>query len=790
MADPAPGQGVDWLMQSLCSAHLEEAEQWGTGIGLVDSLFLTNEEWTDFVDGADYTGIPAHAIDLATKTAYAVGVFTLGGFEKIVEFNCGHADYVCFSPSGYNGNFGVDGADTTNIKSGTTPDGNAYVYPKDVVPTRIYIGLKGRAADGTADTTGYLARNGLAYGQLYGFATDITTTTGGLFRDDWSKVTTRTCGDTVSGYFAPIDWMWDGTVKQFKEDGSWAFQHLTADGDPFWNSGGRQVAGKKTEHNSPDPYGGFRYIQTSTAGHFGVIDYTGVTALLDAVAGTTSFPTKIPADYINIEGEVDISARIELNGKGKYANGGDATQNYDSDQAVGAGKVTFEDIDGFEWVSAGGTSDGYVIIQEDSGNDYGERTFIAELTIGTPLTYYLIALSGGDKSTRTSNGVGVPATASGSPNTHEFSGVIDLSGMLAKDSTGAYVATAGDGKSRLDANKDVWINDKYIAMGLQAHDHWGGVIAAYKGDRGGAIYVYQPDLPNQPSPAPTPAPTSPPVDYGVCDSASTWYNRTMFAATSVVTPITDAQRVTCASDQLSTIGSITAMIAEATDCAYSSTVTNCAADGASGDVSFPWGNLKVRTREVFCELSRARGAPASAHAHLVFVRARATPPRAADLHSWRVRLDDGLHAHRRARRHGRVPARRLDDPRHLPVGELRPDVLGDVPVRGGLDGRDLHGLARALHRLRPRPHGRLHEPLGLGRIDGQGLGRAHPGGVQPPRQQGGRAQHRRLGHDGLHRRALLEHGPLGLRALGGHHGRPGAGPGRRLAHAVALLGAP
>ena len=74
-----------------------------------------------------------------------------------------------------------------------------------------------------------------------------------------------------------------------------------------------KVAGKKTEHNSPDPYGGFRYIQTSTAGHFGVIDYTGVTALLDAVAGTTSFPTKIPADYINIEGEVDISARIELN---------------------------------------------------------------------------------------------------------------------------------------------------------------------------------------------------------------------------------------------------------------------------------------------------------------------------------------------------------------------------------------------------------------------------------------------------------------------------------------------
>ena len=45
MADPAPQHGVDWLMQSLCSAHLEEAEQWGSGIGVQDDLFITNEEW-------------------------------------------------------------------------------------------------------------------------------------------------------------------------------------------------------------------------------------------------------------------------------------------------------------------------------------------------------------------------------------------------------------------------------------------------------------------------------------------------------------------------------------------------------------------------------------------------------------------------------------------------------------------------------------------------------------------------------------------------------------------------
>jgi hypothetical protein len=128
-------------MQSLCSAHLEEKHQWGAGIGVEDDLFLTNEEWTRFKDDAPFTGIPAHAVDLANKKAYAVGVFTLGGFEKIVEFNCGHTDYVCFSPSGYNGAFGGK-----TVKPGLTAEGNAWVWPQNVVPARIYIGKKGRAS--------------------------------------------------------------------------------------------------------------------------------------------------------------------------------------------------------------------------------------------------------------------------------------------------------------------------------------------------------------------------------------------------------------------------------------------------------------------------------------------------------------------------------------------------------------------------------------------------------------------------------------------------------------------
>ena len=87
-------------------------------------------------------------------------MFTLGGFEKIVEFNCGHTDYVCFSPSGYNGAFGGK-----TVKPGLTAEGNAWVWPQNVVPARVYIGKKGYNAKGEPSDD-FLSRNGLAYGQL------------------------------------------------------------------------------------------------------------------------------------------------------------------------------------------------------------------------------------------------------------------------------------------------------------------------------------------------------------------------------------------------------------------------------------------------------------------------------------------------------------------------------------------------------------------------------------------------------------------------------------------------
>ena len=115
--------------------------------------------------------------------------------------------------SGYNGAFDNSGVipgekvypdhvtAMRNAGYGPRPDGKNYTWPKDIVPYRIYVGkdpfdaaplrlkygispmccgpgVKGKLEDGSdAPADDFLARNGFKYGQIYGFAIDMTNTT-------------------------------------------------------------------------------------------------------------------------------------------------------------------------------------------------------------------------------------------------------------------------------------------------------------------------------------------------------------------------------------------------------------------------------------------------------------------------------------------------------------------------------------------------------------------------------------------------------------------------------------
>jgi hypothetical protein len=500
---------ADWFMQSLCSAHLDEKYQWGEGIGLADDMFITNEEWMSYeADVQAFVGLSAHAIDLATGTDYAVGALTLGGFEKTVEVNPLHTDYVIFSPSGYNGNFGnyqnvIDKRNAAYTRSDNSP----YVKPENIVPARVYVGIKGKMEDGSdAPADDFLARNGLRFGKMYGFATDMSANgpTAGVWRDAFHKdTTTAVNGAEVPGVFTPIEWQWTGEVKNFEHDGAWQFQeqpplHIGTD-NYFWNGNGNDASGCKCEHASPDPRAGISgFVQTSTCGYFGHYYLNDIKEILDGLSGT-ELPGDISATYFMYQGETDVTAQIQLGGKGQYASfnedGADATMNFDS---VTAFKKTFEDIDGFELLEAE-NGQIYAVIQEDSGNDYGERMFITNALqhSGTPVTYYFAAMSGGPANTRMMAGVGIPAGVNAKADSHEFSGVADMSGLLAKVDKKWVVKASEDGHAKRAADRTVSINDKTIVIGLQSHNFYGGLIGAFRGDRGGQWLAFQPDIPTE-----------------------------------------------------------------------------------------------------------------------------------------------------------------------------------------------------------------------------------------------------------------------------------------------------
>jgi len=518
---------ADWLMQSLCSSHLEESHQWGDGIGFEDDIYITNEEWITYEEGKEYVGISMHAMDLASGTDYAVGSVTNSGFEKIVEMNPQHSDYVVLSISGYNGayNNGQAEIDARNAEYGQRPDGTDYVNPQNVCPARIYIGMKGKMEDGSdAPADDFLARNGLRYGKVYGFAIDMSDDgpTAGLWRDAFHKP--RENGAKVDGKFVAIDWQWDGTVKNFRHDGAWDFQipvpGYEATDMKWWNGNGYDESGSKTEHNSPDTRPGVTgFIQGSTAGYFGHYYVNDIATALD---GPGDFPDELDSSYFVYQGENNIEAQIDLDGAGLYnlveecEFNNDATKNCDKDYSV---KSTFEDIDGLEVVAA---KEGlFVVLQEDSGNDLGERMFISSVLEheddGKELTYYFMAQSGGQYNTRMAGEVGIPPMASAGGGAHEFSGVIDLSGMLAtkerrrqtkvgkgtkggKKSKGTktaksdFMISAGDGAAKREAEFEVPINEKLIALGLQAHNYYNGAVGAFKADRGGQVLIYQPNI--------------------------------------------------------------------------------------------------------------------------------------------------------------------------------------------------------------------------------------------------------------------------------------------------------
>lgn len=162
--------------------------------------------------------------------------------------------------TGYNGDYAGQTATLQARRDSygnLRPDGKNWTWPENIHPARFYLGIKGLKEDGTkAKDSDFLARNGLKYGQIYGYTIDMTENgpTGGKWRDEAHKGAPN--GFKVPGFWKAQPWRWDGTVRDFQHDGSWDFQ-VGFDDDPewkgyaWWNANGYDAPGAKCEHLSP-----------------------------------------------------------------------------------------------------------------------------------------------------------------------------------------------------------------------------------------------------------------------------------------------------------------------------------------------------------------------------------------------------------------------------------------------------------------------------------------------------------------------------------------------------------
>ena len=369
---------ANYFFQSFCGAWYEQANQYGEGMGFADDVWLTAEEWeigrmfpAGSSDSAATLGLASVVVDIANETAYTAPALGQTGYEKLMPINPGHKDYVVIVAAGYN-------------------------HGQEPAPNRIYVGMKNRTADGSridyataSDRDAFLARNGLLYGKIYGLALmPETYETLGLkialdakMVDDYMK--NVDAPNRFEGRFYPTSYQWAGfdqpVAVQDTEMMLWEQKDEQPEGYVFFNGD------TKTEHPAVDPSGAPRYFQNMTdEGGLMGFDLGDLGKALAVANG--DLPTHLDVSVVRSVAAVDGALTLNIGDQFKTV-GGDASIHMEE----GVAKMVAPD--GLYWSK---TADGdYLIVDEDSGNDFGERKYV--LTIDANMNVvdgHLLAIAG------------------------------------------------------------------------------------------------------------------------------------------------------------------------------------------------------------------------------------------------------------------------------------------------------------------------------------------------------------------------------------------------------------
>ena len=495
----SPLSATDFYFHSFCGAWYEPANRYGDGVGFEDDVWLMAEEWDIGFDnfapgvageavGNQTMGLAAMVVDVANKTAYSVPALRQTGYEKIAPLNTGESDYVVMVTSGYN-------------------------HGLEPAPLKLYVGRKGYDAEGNKITSDhserdqFLGRNGMLWGQLYGQTLKnkhfeelglVADEDGnGRFDDnvmDTYLTTKAKAGDSYKGRFYPTSFQWGGwdepTAVGDTEMRLWERPEEQPRKRKFFNGD------TKAEHNAVDPSGRPRFFQNMTdEGALLGFDLNNLTRQLQ---NNPDKDGNLLPDFIKYKSvvtvpAVDGSLKVDVGGEG-LAHVGDAnpdgTLTHSTHVETGLTKVVAPD--GLYWSKG---SDGNVLIlDEDSGNDYGERKYALPIDDSMMLrdeaTGYFLAAAGGSLNPRAGKAAALKGAAS-DPNGAEFSGSWDVTGLVAKKDDGSFYSKkelAGAGAQSV-ADQFKLIDHTYVGV-VQYRGESGGQVEEIMGDAGGQIFQF------------------------------------------------------------------------------------------------------------------------------------------------------------------------------------------------------------------------------------------------------------------------------------------------------------
>ncbi len=521
-----------WFFHSFCGAYYEQANKYGDGIGFEDDIYLMGEEWNigqlfeeaaaaagiteenarpGLSPGEDFftttMGLASMVVDIENETAYTVPVLGQSGYEKILPMNSGSEDYVVMVMAGY----------------------NLEVEP---APLMVYVGKKGVDEDGIALTDdanerdSFLGRNGLLYGQLYGMALDDDTyadlgienvDADEFMMDAYAK--DLDAPDTFSAKYVPTSYRWDGfdtpeaaadtEVFLWEKDGD-TLEDGTVEADEQPDGYTYFNGDSKTEHPAVDPdITKHRYVQNLTvpSAQLG-IDFTDiVNELENNDLDGNGLPDYLSADVTRILAGVDGELTLETGGKGLGHQSDDLNPDGTLTHAIHIedGEARMDQPDGLQWVKA---SDGdYLIVDEDSGNDAGERKYVLPIDSETLQLeeegkgYFIAAAGGSDNPRALAEVAAIPGTFTRATSS-EFSGTWNVTHLVAQKEDGSFYTQdeiAGTGAQEIIGSKTL-AEQTFIGV-VQHRGESSGIIAERQADQGGQIFQFNIDL--EPEPLPT-----------------------------------------------------------------------------------------------------------------------------------------------------------------------------------------------------------------------------------------------------------------------------------------------